>query len=267
MKNNLSLINSRRERIVALVNEEGSANVIDLAVLLGASQVTIRRDLDFLAESGRLQRTFGGAERLPNAAPAPAVQKEPGDALEQTHRALAQQAAALIDDNDVVFINSSLTASYVLEYLESKRVSVVTNNTEMFSRRKPENTTLIITGGQLVPGRTSLTGPYATNALSKTIAQKCILGVRGISAAEGITSSALEETFVNQTMIQQTRGMVIVVADARKIGRSDSFVSGDLSQVSVLITDTTAPAEALRQVEEAGVQVILVPAAPHELAP
>lgn len=253
MKNNLSSINSRREKIVELVNSKGSVNVVDLVELLKVSQVTVRRDLDILAENGRVRRTFGGAERLQDAP----VQPEPIDRLEAHYRALARRAAALIEDNDVVFINSSLTASYVLEYLEDKRVSVVTNNTATLARRKEENTTLIITGGQLVPGRASLTGIYATNALAKTIAQKCILGVRGISAAEGITSSVLEETYVNQTMIQQTRGSVIVVADARKIGRSDSFVSGDLSQISTLITDASAPAADLQQLEERGIEIII----------
>ena len=257
MKSSLGVINKRRESIESLVNLNGFADVADLVQRFQVSAVTIRRDLDELAEEGRILRTHGGAERLPDS-----LSSAGSDPYEPIQRSIAKAAAALIDENDIVFINSSITASYVIEYMDAKRVSVVSNNTLILTRRRSPDTTLILTGGQVTAERTSMTGLYANSVLSKTVASKCILGVRGISAAEGITSSVLEETYVNQTMVSQTRGPVIVVADHRKIGKLDSFLTCGIDRISTLITDRKADSRELNALREKGVEIIIVEAQP-----
>lgn len=261
MKSKRSTIKERQNQIEQYINKNGFADVDSLAEKFGVSIVTMRRDLDLLAENDRIIRTFGGAERIHKPETASSVSplnlSETTPELASIQRSLAKIAAEMIEDNDVVLMNSSRTASYILEYLGDKIVTIITNNIAALVRNHSRYTTLIMTGGQSRPKSSSLTGSYTINALSQIVATKCILGVRGINSEEGITSSILDESFVNQKMIQQTNGPIIIVADHRKIGRKDSFISGSIKEISVLITDDKANEEELSKISDRGVRVIV----------
>ena len=192
--------------------------------------------------------------------PFPAACEHVPDASDYEHlrRKLAQKSAELLEDQDIVFINSSLTASYVIEYLENKHITIVTNNLAVSLRHRPPYVTVIYTGGQGIDGTDSMTGVYAIDLLNKITADKCILGVRGISESVGITSSVLEQTFVNQQMINQTKGEVIVVADNRKVGNSDRFFSADIHKINTLVTDINADPAELAHLREKGLRILCV---------
>ena len=258
MRNSLKNITARKEQILSYINAHGRAEVETLAELFGISTVTVRRDLDALAAEDMIERSYGGASKKKEAAAAPedALSAAPISRLEEIRRAIAREAAQLIDDDDIVFVNSSATASYVIEYIERDRVTIVTNNIKILNRKKKNpNTVLIITGGQVSEGLASLTGVVASNALTNIVANKSILGVRGITAAEGITSGVSEEAHVNRQMICQTSGKVIIVADHSKIGKKDSFFTRGISSVTDLVTDKTDKTDALAPLRQAGVTV------------
>lgn len=262
MRSTLDEIRNRQESIQQYIALHGNVSVKELSQQFNVSVVTIRKDLDALEQKGILTRSFGGASITPpDAAPErPSLVAYKDEAL---LRSIAMQAAKLIENNDIVLINSSITASFIVEYLEGKQITIVTNNTEVLKRIPASNVTVILTGGQIHEGRTSLTGVYAGDALSKIIANKCVLGVRGISAAKGITSQVLEESFINQKMIQNTSGPVIVTAVGSKIGKEDSFYSGSIRNISYLITTDTADPQELDALRAVGLEIIL--ASPDEM--
>lgn len=261
MRNSLKNIQERQQKILEYINQRGHAEIDDLSEKFQISAVTARRDLDTLTRDGLIIRNFGGARRISDQnTPQPGMSLSSTPSQEATRRTIAKAAASMIENDDIVLINSSITASYVLEYLEDKRVTIVTNNIYALTRQKSPNTTLIITGGQVTDGKASLTGPYTTNALSNIIANKCILGVRGIHATEGITSQVLEESYINQLMIRQTNGKVIIVADSSKLGKKNSFFSGDINSISDLITTPGADSQDLEELRSAGVEIEIVSA-------
>lgn len=55
------LPNQRREKILELLYEDGSAKVVDLAHLFKVTEVTIRQDLEKLEKEGIVVREHGGA--------------------------------------------------------------------------------------------------------------------------------------------------------------------------------------------------------------
>jgi len=83
------------------------------------------------------------------------------------------------------------------------------------------------------------------------------LSVSGISAKAGITSSCLQETDVNNLMIRHCRGKRIVIADGSKFGLSWNFVSDQLSDIDILITDSSADPHELDPITSLGISVIL----------
>ena len=85
-----------------------------------------------------------------------------------------------------------------------------------------------------------------------------IIGCSGLSIENGITTPVLHESKINSLIIERTNGLVIVVADYRKIGFSSNFTSGNIKDINYLITDTFASPEVIREIEKQGVQVIQV---------
>lgn len=263
MKNTLYAINERRNKILSIINDHGEVTVEYLAQLLDVTSVTVRRDLDFLASEQKIARIFGGAKKM---IPEPKV-PDPQDLTETTDnepaglimqkRRIARAAADLLVPDDVVLINSSSTASYVVEYLSNKAVTIISNNTNILSRKMNPNTILLMTGGQVLPGRDSLSGTYAIETLKKNHSTKCIIGVCGISIRGGLTSPVLEESIINQMMVAQTTGTVIAIASSDRIGRDDSFYICDVSKVDILVTDDKIHEADKIEFERTGIKVVV----------
>lgn len=261
MKNTLYAINERRNKILTIVNDHKEVTVEYLAQLLNVTTVTIRRDLDFLASEQQITRIFGGAKKIVPSQTADETNQENKNTKVtgsvNRKRRIARATSDLLVADDVILINSSSTASYVVEYLNDKAVTIISNNTNILSRKINPNTILLMTGGQVLPGRDSLSGTYAIEILKKNYSTKCIIGVCGISIKGGLTSPVLEESIINQVMIAQTTGMVIAIASSDKIGRDDSFYICDVSKVDVLVTDDGIRESDKKEFERIGIKVII----------
>ena len=257
MKNSKELIQQRQDRILQLLRQKQLASVAELATHFHVTPATIRRDLEALEEQGCLKRFFGGVEYI---LPQSEYVRYQLDRDDQTpvKQAIAKRAAAMIANGDTVFLNSSSTTLFILDYLDNISASIITNNARAIDCNIPEGVDLILTGGEVYGNRQSLVGEFAQDATRKVIASKCFLGVNGISAARGVTSSYVQEVAVNRSMIAHCAGQKIVVADSTKIGIMQSFFDYGLDQITHLITDNGADPKELDAIREKGVEVIVV---------
>ena len=255
MKNSRAAIQSRQNEIMQLLKKQGKMPVSLLAERLGVTETTIRRDLAQMEGAGFIRRSFGNAEL---SAVDDMRQIEPTnieDEKELTRRKIARKAAEYVEDGDVIFLNSSGTASLILEYLAGKNVTVLTNNARVISRPHGPNVQLLLVGGEVYGKKQSLIGQFALDTIGRVVATKCFMGVSGISADGGLTSVILPETQVNILMLQQCRGPRIVVADGSKVGLVQNYFSGNLSDITHLITDSGADSRSLQDIIQAGVLV------------
>ena len=258
MKSSRATIQQRQNEILKLLQRSGKLPIEVIAERLNVTATTIRRDLTQLEREGSVRRSFGSAEYVH---PDDMRQIEPtniSDEKEMTRRRIAKRAAEMVDDGDVIFLNSSGTASLVLEYLKGKNVTVLTNNARIIQRYYGDNVHIILVGGELYGKKQSLIGQFALDTIGRVAATKCILGVSGISATGGLTSVILPETQINLLMIQQSQGQRIVVADGSKVGITQNFYSGNLRDITHLVTDASADRISLEGITQSGVQVIRV---------
>lgn len=258
MKNSQAVIQSRQNDILKILQKQDYVQVTVIAERLGVTQATVRRDLKQLEEAGKVVRGFGTARYFE---PSDMKEIEPTnieDEKEIIRRRIARRAAEMVEDGDVIFMNSSGTASLVLEYLTNKRVAILTNNARIIKREHPSNLQILLTGGELYGKKQSLIGQFAQDTIAKVAANKCILGVSGISAGGGLTSVILPETPINMQMIQQCRGPRIILADGSKVGLTQNFYSGDIRGITYMVTDTSANTKAVQEIESMGVKVITV---------
>ena len=257
MKSSRDTILLRQKAILQMLQKSQDINVGELSRQFGVTTATIRRDLEVLEEQGSIKRYFGGAKYIlpPNVdVHYQTVKGNPTPAK----MAIARKAASMIESNDILFLNSSSTALYILDFLPNIRVSVITNNARALYSKYPDGMDLLLTGGEIYGNKQSLVGEFAINSIRKVTANKCFLGVSGISAAGGVTSSIIQEVAVNQSMISQCSGPKIVVAESSKIGVRHSFFSYGLNMVTHLITDSGADPKELARIRDCGVETIVV---------
>ncbi len=254
-----SIAGSRHLRILDILNHKGSVRVEELSTELSVSQGTIRRDLEYLSGKGLLERRHGGARIL--SIPLNTLPErdflEKGLINTEEKKLIARKALNLVNDNDIVFLNSGSTTLHFLEVLKNKRLQVFTNNAGAISCLKGPELELLFFGGEYREHSRSFVGIMTLEAIKNIHSNITFLGTNGISVEKGLTTTVRLECSINQAMIENTNGKVVVLADYTKIGRISNFVSTSLEKIDILITDISAPAEMLKQFEGAGVQVIV----------
>ncbi len=247
-----SIVESRRAHIVEELSERGRSKVTELAKDFGVSTLTIRRDLDELAEKGMVRRLHGSVELIdPLGGPI-------SSSAVLAKRSIAEEAATLVEDGDTIFINTSSTALSVIEHVTAENVTIVTNNGKALQITPPPGVTIILTGGEIRLPKWSMSGEFALSTVRHINAAKAILGCSGFSADRGLTTLVSHETSVNSLMLDHS-DMHIIVADCTKIGTNSSFRYGRAEQVDVLVTDENSDEQQIALLKKAGVRMVMYP--------
>lgn len=259
MKQSKTMISRRRKKLLEYLQEHKKAGVAELSAILQVTAATVRRDIQFYEEKGYVKRYFGGVRYIlpPNS---DVQYRTPQGNPTSAKYAIAKAAAALIQEGDTVFFNSSSTALFILDYLKDINIILITNNGRALYARRDPGVSLFLTGGEVYGNKQSLVGELSLEPLSKITATKCFLGVSGISVEGDITSKVIQETAINQQMLRQCSGQKVVVADGSKIGARHNFFSCRLSEITHLITDSTADRAELERIRQQGIEVIVVDA-------
>ncbi|MCI6271889.1 MAG: DeoR/GlpR family DNA-binding transcription regulator [Erysipelotrichaceae bacterium] len=252
MKVNYDIVNERRKNIMALIQKLGEVSVHMLSNEFNVSNLTIRRDLQYWEDRGAIIRNHGGAKLIQSM-----VNLE-NDYLtnDKYKHAIAKYAAQLVNDGDTIFINTSSTALLTIQYIVNKRVTVITNNAKAVNIKHDPQVTIVLTGGELRTPKEAMVGDFALNNLKKVSATKCFLGCSGINAKDGITTAIMSETSINETMIERTSGLKVILCDYTKVKTKHSFISSSTSQIDCLITDINADEEEIEKIKQLNVEVI-----------
>jgi DeoR family transcriptional regulator of aga operon len=252
------LIEERRRRICELLREEGRVTVDTLATRFGTSQVTIRADLSALESAGVLMRTHGGA-LPPEQSDEPLRVKQLQHYLEKVR--IAQAAVALMRDGETIILDSGTTTAEIARAIRKadlRGVNVITNALNVAAiLMEVEAVRLIVPGGVLRHESNSLSGPMAETALANLQADRLYLGADGIDPEIGVMTPHLQEAELNAKMIRISR-QVVVVADSSKFLRRNISLIAKVDQIHMLITDRAAPAPAIDELRQRGVDVRLV---------
>lgn len=249
---------NRHRRILSTLKETDTVRVDELSRLLDVSAVTVRRDLDTLDARGLLIRTHGGARKLhtPIASEPERSFFEKGIVNTEEKKRIAVLAAGLIGEDEILFLNSGTTALFFLEALQH-RVRVVTNNATSIVCRRDASVGLLVLGGEYREQSRSFVGDFALNAIRGVHSSTTVLGTNGLSLEKGLTTSVLAECGVNQSMIENTQGKVIVLADFSKIEHVSNFVSAPLDDIDVVVTDDKTPRPVIEELRSHEIEVLI----------
>jgi DeoR/GlpR family transcriptional regulator of sugar metabolism len=227
----------RREKILELLIEDGSAKVLDLAKLFKVTEVTIRQDLEKLEKEDLIIREHGGAF-LKNV-------KDQVKAFSLSHQEnldkkelIAAKCLEFIESGDTIILDSGSTTTEVAKKLKGfKNLTVITNalNIALLLGAEP-GIEVIVTGGEFKPPTLSLTGQKAADFFKGLNVQKLFLATAGISLKAGLTYPSISDIVVKKAMIEAAE-TTYLVADSTKIGKSAFASLGALSLIDYIITD------------------------------
>ena len=248
----------RRRAILELLNRDGRVLVADMAQQFETSQVTIRKDLEILHSHGLVHRTHGGA--LPSREGAledPTLrEKEKFHRKEKLH--IAQAAARMVSEGQVVILDSGTTATAVARELRKFRnLTIITNAVNIAAELAGDPVEVILTGGTLRKNSFSLVGPIAEETLRRLHADILFLGVDGFDVQYGLSTPNLLEAKVNRVMVEVAK-RTIAVCDSSKFGRRSLSLIVPSSGLHEVITDRGLAKSDLKALRKAGLEVTLV---------
>jgi len=252
----------RRERIQEYLALHKIARTVDLCVMLDASEATVRRDLEWLEQDGILERTHGGAILSQRMITEPEYRQRAQHHPEEKRR-ISALAASLIEDGDIVFINSGTTTTQVIQQIRDEaEITVFTNNVNAALEMGEPGFHHYLVGGEYQHRSKSLAGRFAMENLKQVYANKAIFGVDGFSLKHGCTVPTNAEAEVVRQMIERTMGQVIVVADHSKWGVVSNFQIATIDEVDILVTDEALDKSALDSLAAHSVESLIAKASP-----
>lgn len=231
------MANQRREKILDLLKEDGSAKVIDLAKIFKVTEVTIRQDLEKLEKDGLAFREHGGAfiKNIEDQVKSfSLVHQENIDKKEL----IARKCLEFIESGDTIILDSGSTTTEIAKKLKGlKDLTVITNalNIALMLGAEP-GIEVIMTGGEFKPPTLSLTGQKAADFFKGINVQKLFLATAGLSLKSGLTYPSISDLVVKKAMIDAA-DTTYLVADSTKIGKSAFASLGALSLIDYIITD------------------------------
>ncbi|KAE9542158.1 DeoR family transcriptional regulator [Ursidibacter maritimus] len=242
----------RRQIIANMVQEQGEVSVENLATLFETSEVTIRKDLTALEESGFLLRRYGGAIKIPTE-----LIEESHEQLSKQKLAIAQVAVQQIREHNRIIIDSGSTTGALVKVLNQTGLVIMTNSLALANELTTLECepTVLMTGGTWDSRSESFQGKVAEQVLRSYDFDQLFIGADGLDLLRG-TTTFNELIGLSQVMAEVARE-VIVLIESQKIGRKMPNLELQWQQIDKLITDDQLAPEIQLQIEQQGVEVIL----------
>ena len=241
-----------------LLAENGRASVAKISNRLGVTTETVRRDLDVLERRGVLRRVHGGAELLESTPFEQALAARQADQRSEKI-VIAQRLIEEIPEDGVVVLDSGSLTYVCAQMLPVDRpLVVVTNNLPAAQLLSGQDNIRLLTLPGMIRGLTTAAVDSATKRRLETLTvDLAVIGVNGLTVAEGLTTTNPEEAAVKRSMLLSARRRVVPVISG-KVGRSSFCSFAAINEVDLIITDSGASPDVLASLSAAGPEVVVI---------
>ncbi len=251
----LSKKDRRRGQILAALDRNPSMRVSELAETLDVSSETIRRDLSYLDDAGRINRTYGGAVR--GQVSEPHLAERLGQHIE-ARQAIARMAMNLIGEAETIFVGGGATTLHFARALRSttRRLTVLTPAHRVAAELSENANIQIMCLPGIYDGKEGLvTGPETLAAIRRLYAPVAFMGASGIDAG-GVSEAMLGPSEVYRAMIDCSQ-VAYILADQSKFDRRSLRYITDWTDGIHLVTDAAPEAELLERLNTGNAELHL----------
>ncbi|MBQ2756317.1 MAG: DeoR/GlpR transcriptional regulator [Oscillospiraceae bacterium] len=226
----------RLEQILTILRRTQTATVKHLAQQLYVSEATVRRDLNELERRGFINRIHGGAVLTDGATrEVPLFLREQQNT--ESKRIIAAKAAQHLCDGQVIFLDASSTAMYLIPHFERfQNLTIITNGLKTSQNLRSLKHNVYCTGGLMLHNSLAYIGDFAAEFIRHFNADIFFFSSLGISEDGRITDASSEETNIRRIMLEQSRKHIFL-CDSSKQGKTYCYNLCNLSQVDDYISD------------------------------
>lgn len=216
----------------------GYSSIAEIALAVGASEPTVRRDLLALEAEGQVERTHGGAQIAEASGVEVAFEGREQINL-PAKRAIGDAAYRLLRPDTSVFLDAGTTVLQLARRLRLNPMPlrVFTNCLPVAQILMPvAEVGVTLLGGVLRSQNASMVGGLAEAALARLWFDQLFLGVGAIADDGRISSADEQEARVNAAMLTRT-GTPIILTDADKFGLRLTYDVAALGPGMRVLTD------------------------------
>lgn len=247
----------RRKQIVELVNKEGNAS---FAMLMSnfkpISEMTLRRDLEYLDKAGSIVRVHGGAKSVEVVIGTDDLFLKRSVRNIDAKVIIAKKAAALLRVNTAIYLDSGTTTTLLAGQIPDNQYMIFTSGItcvqEMLHLEKPQ---IHVVGGRVNRASQSTCSSKSLDYLENTNFQLAFLGVTGYTPEHGFTCGTEDECELKRAVIKNS-DVVVALMDSSKVGVVSTFTYATMKDVHVVVADDEMNIKIRTILEEAGIRVI-----------
>ncbi len=246
----------RIEEIKDYIYENKTVTLDQICENFDISKSTIRRDLNEILENSDIKKIYGGVTVLSKKELTSFEERNISN-LKIKER-IAATAAELVEDGDIIFIDSGTTTLRIIDSIITKKdLTILTNNVEIILRAIPyDNLNIISLSGTLNRKTLSFTGSSAAQVLQSYNISKAFMATTGFSIVSGVTNSSPMESDIKRMAVQRSQ-QVYLLADSSKYGVVSLITYCNLNKVTALITEAYPPKDVCSFIEESGGKILL----------
>lgn len=247
----------RRKVIVDLINERGSVSFSEIKEHIpNVSDMTLRRDLEYLDHAKQIIRIHGGAKSLDILIGTEDYYANRSIQNIEKKRLIAAKALTFFTPGSVIFIDSGSTTTEFCRVLPDEKCTIFTNSISCafeLARLTKVKTHLI--GGLLNAPSLSVNGSRSLQFLENVNFSAAFFGVTGYSNTRGFTCGEEEEFKLKKTVIQKSDRSIMLM-DSSKTGIVTTFTFATMQDVDVIVSDGSLNAATLRQADQFNIEIV-----------
>lgn len=224
----------RKRLIIELLGKSDVAFLADLVEATGASDSTVRRDVDELVKEGEVVALRGGAVRLNNRiTELPTAVKALINKEEKI--AIAAAAARLVKDGETIYLDAGTTTLQMVPFLMGLNLQIVTSNTHLLTVVPDPSMQITVLAGDYLAKTGSIVGSLTEDLLRRMFFDKAFIGASGVSAQSGINTFDVREA-MKKRIVNANSASSYVLVDHPKFDQSSLHKALELSE-TVIVTN------------------------------
>ncbi len=246
-------------KIVEITNLREIVTVDELIAETGSSKATIRRDIRRLTESGVIKKTHGGVMSIAMSASTEPPLRIKSSLYVDEKKRIAAKAMTYVEDNDFIFLDSGTTLLEFAKLFDGSRplTAVTYDLLVAVEIAKFPAIDLMMLGGTLRKTYYSFYGFFAENMLKQITANKAFISADSIDLQQGLMSYTTDDIAIKKLLVQTSK-QTILLCDHSKFEAHSYIKICELSDLDLVITGKEINESKLRQLQDAGIEVVTV---------
>lgn len=250
----------RQNQILHMLKEHKELSIQNLAAMLDATEMTVRRDIKELKESNLVNHSYGRVSLVQEPF---GVGNDYNILLEQTKmdrekELIGKCAANLVGSGDLITIDTGSTAERMVKYIDpSINLSVLCYNYNVLAQlvQRP-NISIIMAGGYYHPKDQTFESDEGLNLIRRLRSNKLFISASGIHRTLGMTCSNNYEVLCKRAILESSLTKILV-ADSSKFDKVCTAYFADMNEVDTIITDEGISQEWKEYCSSVGINILI----------